>query len=227
MSLSTGLFKVHAWCIRMNKCIHLVVLTLALISARAWGQLPYDAWHLSFGAPDYMEAWIETADVVDVRSQTFPRAMRGNVSIHTPANSKGDPRGWPSVVSWGGGKYVTGASLPQSIYVRWESYADSRTYEVLVTLNDEQRQAMAKDEKAYCAWRDTWITSFRKGVVVELAPGGIAKAWLAGPCVESMEIGRFTGSVVKAGPDGGQPSRELSKESRTYIDRYGIPYDSW
>ncbi|RWU25037.1 hypothetical protein DM813_04725 [Pseudomonas alkylphenolica] len=211
----------------MNSCTRFGVLALALISARAWAQLPYDAWHLSFGAPDYMEAWIETANVVDVRNRVFLRAMSGNVSIHTPENSKGDPRGWPSVVSWGGGKYVSGAQLPQSIYVRWESYADSRTYEVLVTLNDEQRQAMVKGEKAYCAWRDTWITGFRKGVVVELAPGGIAKAWLAGPCVTNIEIGRFVGKVVKAGPDAGQPSPRLRPESRTYIERYGIPYDSW
>ncbi|WP_241653135.1 DUF2931 family protein [Pseudomonas alkylphenolica] len=204
-----------------------MVLTIILISGSACSELPYDSWYLGFGSPNYMEAWIETADVVDVRGQTFYRAMSGTTSINTPPNNLGRPHGWPSNPGWGAGKNVTGADLPKIIYVRWKSYADSRTYEVFITLNDEQRQAMLKGEKAYCAWRNTWIISYLKGVVIGLAPGGIAKAWLAGPCIESMEIGRFTGRVVKAGPDAGQPSPRLRPESRTYIEQYGIPYDSW
>ncbi|MGH8464154.1 MAG: DUF2931 family protein, partial [Pseudomonas sp.] len=193
----------------------------------AWAKLPYDAWRLGFGAPAYMEAWIETADVTDTHDKTFYRAMSGNTSINTPPDNRGSPHGWPASPGWGKGKYVTGADLPKTIYVRWESYADSRTYEVLVTLNDEQRQAMLKGEDAYCAWRDTWITGYRKGVVIGLAPGGIAKAWLAGPCVTNIEIGRFVGKVVKASANSGQPSPRLRPESRTYIEQYGVPYDSW
>ncbi|WP_426200846.1 hypothetical protein [Pseudomonas sp. TWP3-1] len=41
------------------------------------GPLPYKAWRLGFSAPNYMEVWIETADVIDIQGQVYRRAMSG------------------------------------------------------------------------------------------------------------------------------------------------------
>jgi hypothetical protein len=63
--------------------------------------MPYKSWRLGFSAPNYMEVWIESADVVDIQDQVYPRAMSGAASILTPPNSSGDPRGWPKRAGWG------------------------------------------------------------------------------------------------------------------------------
>lgn len=81
-----------------NKGKHLSLLfgfLLAIctqIHAQAKDKLP---WFLGFGAPDYMEVWIETADVVDIRERVFRRAGTGIASVRVPADNKGTPAGWP------------------------------------------------------------------------------------------------------------------------------------
>ncbi|MCF5032914.1 DUF2931 family protein, partial [Pseudomonas syringae] len=55
--------------------------------------MPYKAWRLGFSAPAYMEVWIETADVVDIQDQVYPRAMSGIAAMQEPPNNTGDPRG--------------------------------------------------------------------------------------------------------------------------------------
>jgi hypothetical protein len=51
-----------------------------------------------------------------------------------------------------------------------------------------------------------------------------------GPCLDPIEVTRVQGEVVKKGPYGGQSDGHyypLSDISKTYIEKYGIPYGSW
>ena len=52
----------------MSKYLRIVVVALLLSACTSAnsGSLPYDAWRLGFSVPDYMEVWIETADVIDM-----------------------------------------------------------------------------------------------------------------------------------------------------------------
>ena len=151
------------------------VFGLMVGCAKGANGLPYDGWRLGLFAPNYMEVWIETADAVDVRDRVFKRAMSGTSAIQTPKNLKGNPRGWPSYPGWGKGKYVYGAAVPRLIYVRWQSLVEPQTYEAYIVIPEAIQQAMVKPEKAFCEFDDKWITDYRKGVTVGLAPGGIAK----------------------------------------------------
>jgi len=57
-----------------------VLLFGVLLSGCASGagkSMPYDSWFLGFGAPAYMEVWIETAQVVDIQKQVFRGAGAG------------------------------------------------------------------------------------------------------------------------------------------------------
>jgi hypothetical protein len=58
-----------------------------------------------------------------------------------------------------------------------------------------------------------------------LAPGGIAKVWISGPCVSPIEVARVQGEVVKEGPSGGQTNGKyalpLEPETKAYIEKYG------
>ncbi|WBG64319.1 DUF2931 family protein [Pseudomonas citronellolis] len=218
----------------MNRLKPLLVVALVwLLSGCATGAngLPYDAWRLGFLAPNYMEVWIETADAVDVHDRVFRRAMSGVAAIQTPKNLKGDPRGWPERPSWGAGKHVRGAALPRLIYVRWQSLVEPQTYEAYIVIPEATRRAMVKGEKAYCPATGKWRTDYREGLTIGLAPGGIAKVWIMGPCLDPIEVTRVQGKVVKKGPSGGltdgRYALPLEPESKAYIEKYGIPYGSW
>lgn len=192
---------------------------------------PYDSWRLGLFAPDYMEVWIESADAVDVQDHVFRRAMSGVAAIHTPKNLKGNPRGWPQEPGAGAGKLVLGADLPRLLYVRWQSLAEQQTYEAYIVIPEATREAMLVGERAYCTFDGKWITDYRKMLSVGLAPGGVARVWLMGPCLPALDVARVQGTVVKVGPDGGQSGGQyalpLKPESKAYIERYGIPYGSW
>jgi len=198
--------------------------------ANGTNSLPYDAWYLGFLARNYMEVWIETADAVDVNDHVFRRAMSGVAAINTPKDLKGNPSGWPAYPGMGKGKHVRGADLPRLIYVRWQSLVEPQTYEAYIPIPESTRQAMVKGEKTYCDFDGKWITDYRYMLTIGLAPGGVTKTWISGPCLLPIEVTRVEGTVVKEGPYGGTSSgrhRPLSDTSKAYVEKYGIPYGSW
>jgi len=199
--------------------------------------LPYDAWSLNFFTPDYMEGWIETADVVDINEHVFRGAGSGipamgyprALSKGIPSEFRGKPAGWRENPG-GKGRYVRGADLPRLVYVRWQSMAEPQTYEAYIEITESVRQLMRNREDVFCAFDGKVITDYRELLVVGLAPGGIAKVWVKGPCLSAMEVTRVQGTISPKGPYGGTSNgkhRPLSEESKAYIDKFGIPYGSW
>ena len=123
-------------------CVFSLILS-GCSSANDYGvELPYDAWRLGFLAPNYMEVWIETANVVDVKGRLFRRAMSGVAAVQTPPNLTGNPRGWPTRPGDGAGKHVWRADVPRQIYVRWQSLAEPQTYEAYIEIPESARHAM-------------------------------------------------------------------------------------
>ncbi|MBX8508926.1 DUF2931 family protein [Pseudomonas cichorii] len=192
--------------------------------------MPYKAWDLGFSAPDYMEVWIETADVVDIQDHVYPRAASGIASMQSPPDNAGDPRGWPKKISIGGGKRVTGADLPKQIYVRWQSLVEPQTYLMVIKIPEEIRELMRKEEKVFCAFDGKWITGYRESIGIRLVPGGIAKVWVGGPCMSSIEVATIKAVIDPRGPYEGKSGgkhRPLSAVSKAYVEKFGVPYDSW
>ena len=215
-----------------TKCAGLLVGLLLAGCTQSFAQSSNDLpWFLAFSAPAYMEVWIETADVVDIREQVFRGAGGGIASVPKPPNNQGIARGWVSSNGSGKGRYVTGADLPRLIYVRWQSLAEPQTYEAYIVIPESARETMRKPEKAFCRADGKWITDYRDDIGIGLAPGGIAKVWLGGPCLKSVEIARVVGTVNKQGPSQGKNEGRyalpLSPESKSYIEKFGIPYGSW
>ncbi|MHC8371966.1 DUF2931 family protein [Pseudomonas sp. MDT1-85] len=192
--------------------------------------LPYKSWYLGFTAPDYMEVWIESADVVDIQEQVYPRAMSGVASILTPPNNSGDPRGWPKRAGIGKGKNVTGADLPKQIYVRWQSLVEPQTYQMVINIPESTREIMRKGEKVFCAADGKWITGYRESIAIRLVPGGIVKVWVAGPCMTPIEVTTVKALIDPRGPYEGKSGghyRPLSAVSKAYVEKFGVPYGSW
>lgn len=193
--------------------------------------LPYRTWEIGLLAPNYMEVWVESVDVLDRRGIGYYRVHGGVSSIQNPPDNRGDPKGWPARPGGGKARPMTGIDLPEIVFVRWQSLAEPQTYRVRIDIPDWVREEMIKPQAAYCAWRDAHETQYRDLITVGLAPGGIAKAWLIGPCLEPIEIGRFVGSVHPEGPDEGRTDGRyalpLAPAAQQYIDTHGIPFDSW
>ena len=215
--------------------VFLLALSTLLLSSCAVGadkSMPYKSWFLGFAAPAYMEVWIETAQVVDIQKQVFRGAGGGIASVATPPNNQGNPKGWAGNNGGGAGRHVTGADLPRLIYVRWQSLVEPQTYNVRINIPLWVREEMVKPQRAYCRFDGKWIDDlYWKDITIGLAPGGIAKVWLQGACLAPIEIGRFVGAVSKVGPYGGKSGGEYyrppSESSKTYIEKFGIPYGSW
>jgi len=224
----------------MIERLSIVLLALQLCGCTAANSrsMPYEAWRLGFFVPDYMEAWIETADVFDgsglvyvqagsgVPAISYPRVLRKEV----PSKFRGDPRGWPERPGWGAGKYVTGADLPRQIYVRWQSQVEPQTYHTRIDIPESIRNIMRKKEKTFCRFTGKMEVQYREAIVIGLAPGGIAKAWVTGPCLSPIEVTRVQAKVDPVGPyDGksGGKHRPLSPTSKAYIEKFGVPYGSW
>lgn len=193
--------------------------------------LPYESWRLGFLAPDYMEVWIETADAVDIRGRAFLGAMTGMAAVNTPERLAEARRGWPNQPGAGAGKQVPGADLPRLLHVRWQSLAEPQVYEADIVISEATRQAMVQAQAGYCPASGKWSNGYRNVITVGLAPGGVTKVWLMGACLDAIEVARVQASVVAAGPDGGQTGGQyalpLKPESKSHIEKYGIPYGSW
>lgn len=187
-------------------------------------QLPYDAWHLGFFTPEHMDIWLETADVTDVRGITATKAMSGGVS------STGEVAGWPEKVGMGSGKYLSQLELPQSIYIRWQSLAEPQTYRATLAIPDSARNLMLEQEPVECTLTGMGL-AYRNSIVIGLAPGGIAKLWVSGPCFKGTEVLRVQAEIEPKGPDQGQSDGEyalpLEPAAKTYIEKHGIPFNSW
>lgn len=216
-----------------------LVAAALLLSGCANGQgrpdLPYDSWAIGLLAPNYMEVWVESVDVIDRRGLVFERVHGGIVSIQSPANNKGNPS-WPTNERVGAGKIksVSGVDLPEIIFVRWQSLVEPQTYNVRINIPLWVREEMAKPREVPDCSRKVprpMSIEYLEVITIGLAPGGIAKVWLNGGCLEPIEIGRFVGAVSKVGPYGGKSGGEYyrppSEASKTYIEKIGIPYGSW
>ena len=220
----------------LNACLLSLLSVLAGCANGRGHSLPYDSWYLSFFSPDYMEVWVETSEVVDIKNRGFSNVLGGTVSMGyprafskgIPTEFKGNPKGWPARPGAGGGKHVIGADLPRVIYVNWQSLVEPQAYEIYIEIPEETRQIMLKPEKAYCP-DGKWTTDYRDSLTIGLAPGGIAKVWVQGPCLDPIEVTRVVGKVDPRGPWLGESPvyDELSEESKAYVEKFGVPYGSW
>ncbi len=194
-------------------------------TSQAQPKLPFDAWYAGTFAPDHMEVWVESVDVIDRRGLAYER-VNGGVPSYASTTA-----GWPSHPAGGAGKGLRGIDLPEIIFVRWQSLVEPQTYNVRINIPEWVREEMLKPQASYCRGEKRVVEGmYRRFITIGLAPGGIAKAWVGGPCLQSIEIGRFEAAISKVGPYGGKSNgehRPLSDKAKAYIEQHGVPYGSW
>jgi hypothetical protein len=185
-------------------------------------KLPYHSWYIGLAAPRHMEVWVEKVDVLDQRGFAF-FDVHGGVAGYTRK-----PEGWHK----GGGKTmpISNVDLPQRLFLRWQSLAEPQTYKVRIEIPQWVRDTMVKPELAFCQGAKEWRDGYRDIITLGMAPGGIVKVWVGGPCLGFTEVGRFQAEVEPLGPYTGKSNGRyipIEPESKAYIDAHGIPYGSW
>jgi hypothetical protein len=89
---------------------------------------------------------------------------------------------------------------------------------------------MVRPERAFCLVPNDWKDDYRNVITLGMAPAGIVKVWVGGPCLGFKEVGRYLAKVEPLGPnqDGkGLFYRAPNPEAQAWIDQHGIPYGSW
>ena len=185
-------------------------------------KLPYDSWYVALAAPQHMEVWVETVDVLDQRGLAF-FDVHGGV-----AGSTRQAEGWGN----GGGsmKPVNNVDLPQRIFLRWQSLVEPQAYKIRIPIPQWVRDEMVKPERVFCQGSKKWKVDYRDSITLGMAPGGIVKVWVGGACLDDKEVGRFQAEIEPRGPylnGKGIYYRAPNPEAQAYIDQHGIPYGSW
>ncbi|WP_425221591.1 DUF2931 family protein [Pseudomonas sp.] len=193
--------------------------------------LPYHAWYIGLQAPDYMESWVDGVDLTDVNDLMYERVFGGVASTRTPADNKGEARGWPERPGAGSSFPMSGIDLPEKITVRWQSLAEPEAYRASIDIPQWVRDEMRTERRVFCLFDNDYVYQYRKYIAIGVAPGGVAKFWLMGSCLEPLEIGRVEGEINPVGPYNGTSNGEFyrppSPNAQHYIDTHGIPFGSW
>ncbi|CAI8989741.1 MULTISPECIES: DUF2931 family protein [Pseudomonas] len=209
----------------MKRLILLVGLLFSLCACATGPtppKLPYHSWYVGLAAPRFMEVWVESVDVLDQRGLAFFRVSAG-VAGYTRK-----PEGWHK----GGGSMmpVNNVDLPDRIFVRWQSLVEPQTYKIGIRIPQWVRDEMVKSERVFCKGSKKWKDEYRDSITLGMAPGGIVKVWVGGPCLGFKEVGRFQAEIEPLGPNQngkGNYYRAPKPEAQAYIDQHGIPYGTW
>lgn len=186
-------------------------------------------WDLRFAVPSYMDAKVEMSAVVDINNRFFPRrggGIIGGGDYHE--DNSYSARGWTD--TGGVGSFVTGADLPQRVFVRWQSSVEPQTYQGWVEIPEEARQLMRKSTARRCSDDPDRHSSFNASMTLGLAPGGIVQVWVWDECLRSIPFVRAQAQVEPLGPNLGKSNgyyQPQSKGSKLYVEKFGIPYGSW
>lgn len=205
----------------------ILALLAGCASTPVQGKPPYEAWYLGFSAPPYMEVWLETADVEDVRGRLFQRVGSGTVSI----GYAGNPADWKGPRTTGAGKHVIGADLPKRIYVRWQSLVEPQTYRATLEVPERARQLMLTKTESR-AVPGKW--DYQDSIAIGLAPGGVIRMVVRSPGGLPTEVLCQQAEVEPMGPSQGLTDgryaysfEKLDPKTQQYLKTNPIPYDSW
>lgn len=221
----------------MRKFLGVLILLLlggCQLSSPGTSSLQGNWWSIGFAEPAYMTVLVETSAVEDIQGRLFRGVASGVAGggISQSSNYESDTdiaRGWSGPGQ--PGMPAIGADLPKSIYVRWQSIVEQKTYKGWVDISQETREIMRRSTQLGCA-KYPGDKPSRGGLLsVGLAPGGAMQVWVWDECTRAIKVDRGQAEIEPLGPDQGRNEGrygwKISESSKRYIERFGIPYGSW
>lgn len=187
-------------------------------------------WELAFIEPDYMKVWVENSSVQDITGKIFLKTGGGTAAGGEPEDGTESARGWTGGVG-GSGRKVIGADLPARIWVRWQSIVERKTWQAWVDITEQARQLMVSSVNQRCPQTPEQEARYMASVYLGLAPGGVVQVWVRDSCNHPVKVARAQAEIEPLGPSQGKNQGRyaypISEKSKRYIDKYGIPYESW
>lgn len=186
-------------------------------------------WSLEFFGPTYMTGWVEASEVEDINGRLINHGSGGVIGNGDHRYETESARGWPRGLG-GTTRAVTGADLPERIFVRWQSVVEPQTYRAWIDIPDEARQIMYDSTHRRCAETPERPARFMASLYLGLAPGGIVQAWVRNQCHDAVKVARGMGEIEPRGPHLGASDGHYypqSAESKRYVKIFGVPYGSW
>ncbi|PHM70726.1 DUF2931 family protein [Xenorhabdus kozodoii] len=135
--------------------------------------LPYEKWWFEFYTPEYFPVSISFAQFQDEDNYIVQKFM-----------PDGANQNFRSLVSWNKKLGTTssgirnyGEALPRSLTVCWDSVIDKKSYQTTFKFIPETWQLMREPYNSRAVQGHIF---YRNRILIGLAPGGSARAWLRG-----------------------------------------------
>ena len=178
-----------------------------------------DEWRVSTIAPKYYIVRVDTVLIFGEKKKIGWKGMVGKTTV-----SSSDPLGWAGGERYNSGYSIKSIELPGSLYVRWHSLANKKTYHQGIKVSEDIRNKMREYHDIRCG-KSNRLKPYKNNILLGLAPDGMISVFLNGRCFDNELQFKVQAVEDKVADDFVYP--ELSKEAQSYVDEHGVPVGIW
>ncbi|WP_436785585.1 DUF2931 family protein [Stutzerimonas frequens] len=188
-----------------------------------------DIAYIQVTTPNYMDAHLHVIEqqFTHGRGITYFNKI---IQKHIVGNSASgwappDPLQTKSVIP----RLVVLEVLPNQLKVEWTSLAENKTYRASINLHLGSRRKIRQKVETTCKKFDKPLLARRNLITLQIAPGGRAKAWLSGTCLNAIEIATAKGIAVEKNAYFSNDALNSYDPTpmEKYIQMHGIAFESW
>lgn len=173
---------------------------------------------VSFATPPIYRMVVEEVQLkyIDNSFKYVSSGLKGKGTYHL-----NDGRPWRM---GGGASLVSRGDIPVQVTTTWFSMAEQKSYQAIVDIPENIREAMSTPYVAECSPKKD--KRFANKLIIGMAPGGVMQLWYTGSCIGYQRISRADGKQVKPRSDYKLWIEEYIKEDAEYL-KQPIPYGRW
>ncbi|WP_255312112.1 MULTISPECIES: DUF2931 family protein [unclassified Aliivibrio] len=176
-------------------------------------------WTVSTISPKY---YTVRGDILLIEGETKQRGWRGMIGKATMESEQ--PLSWNELGRFHSGYFIESKELPRSLYIRWHSLANKKSYHKTVVVSDDLRNKMREYHDIRCGYYDL-LLPYKNNILLGLAPDGMISVFLNGGCFDNELQFKVQAVEYKVVDDFVYP--ELSEEAQAYVDEHGVPVGIW
>ncbi|OCH16024.1 hypothetical protein A6E05_17400 [Aliivibrio sp. 1S165] len=201
----------------MNK--YLLITLCLLVSSCSIKSQQLNEWRVSTIAPKYYIVRVDTVLIFGEKKKIGWKGMVGKTTV-----SSSDPLGWAGGERYNSGYSIKSIELPGSLYVRWHSLANKKTYHQGIKVSEDIRNKMREYHNIRCGYYNL-LLPYKNNILLGLAPDGMISVFLNGGCFDNELQFKVQAVEDKVVDDFVYP--ELSEEAQAYVDEHGVPVGIW
>ncbi len=188
-----------------------------------------DIAYIQVTTPNYMDAHLHVIEQQFTHGRGityFNKIIKKHIVGYSASGwAPPDPLQTKSVIP----RLVGLENLPNKLKVEWTSLAENKTYRASINLHLGSRRKIRQKVETTCKKFDKPLLARRNLITLQIAPGGRAKAWLSGTCLNAIEIATVKGIAVEKNAYFSNDALNSYDPTpmRKYIQMHGIAFESW